>query len=388
MLSQQDLIEIISKGESPYIEFKEEKIKPNDLAGEIVSFANMEGGTIIIGVSDEGIIKGVSIEDIEEKIMNICRNNCIPNIIPIYKEIVVDNAKVVVLTIPKGVNKPYYTVDNKYYVRVGTTKRIASREELMRLFQASGAVDFDISSVEGTTKKDLNMDLIRDYFLKYNMFDLYEETDEAVDRILVNADILREGANTKECTVGGLLIFGKKVEERLPQNGISFAHFRGNDITEELIDKKQIVGNLPDIVEQALVVIKNNIKTPSTIVGAVREEKEIYPAVVLREALVNAVVHRNYSIIGSKIRVLMFSDRIEFHSPGKLPNTVTIDKMKIGVSYSRNPFLVKYMENLRYIDQLGRGIPMIIKNMKNLGAREPELKEIGEEFVLTIYRPD
>lgn len=388
MLSQQDLIEIISKGESPYIEFKEEKIKPNDLAGEIVSFANMEGGTIIIGVSDEGIIKGVSIENIEEKIMNICRNSCIPNIIPIYKEIVVDNAKVIVLTIPKGVNKPYYTVDNKYYVRVGTTKRIASREELMRLFQASGAVHFDISSVEGTTKKDLNMDLIRDYFLKYNMFDLYEETEEAVDRILVNADILREGANTKECTVGGLLIFGKKVEDRLPQNGISFAHFRGNDITEELIDKKQILGNLPDIVEQALVVIKNNIKTPSTIVGAVREEKEIYPAVVLREALVNAVVHRNYSIIGSKIRVLMFSDRIEFHSPGKLPNTVTIDKMKIGVSYSRNPFLVKYMENLRYIDQLGRGIPMIIKNMKNLGAREPELKEIGEEFVLTIYRPD
>ena len=388
MLNQQELIEIINKGENPYVEFKEEKIKPNDLAGEIVSFANMEGGTIIIGVSDDGIIKGVSIEDIEERIMNICRNNCIPNRIPIYQEIVIDGAKVVVLTIPKGINKPYYTVDNKYYIRVGTTKRIASREELMRLFQASGAVHFDISPVEGTTKKDLNMDLIRDYFLKYNMFDLYEETEEAVDRILVNADILREGANTKECTVGGLLIFGKKVDDKLPQNGISFAHFRGNNITEELIDKKQIVGNLPDIVEQALVVIKNNIKTPSTIVGAVREEKEIYPTVVLREALVNAVVHRNYSIIGSKIRVLMFSDRIEFHSPGKLPNTVTIDKMKIGVSYSRNPFLVKYMENLRYIDQLGRGIPMIIKNMKNLGAREPELKEIGEEFVLTIYRPD
>ncbi|MSU00229.1 ATP-binding protein [Tissierella pigra] len=388
MLSQQDLIEIISKGENPYIEFKEEKIRPNDLAGEIVSFANMEGGTIIIGVSDDGIIKGVFAEDIEEKIMNICRNNCIPNIIPIYKEININGLKVVVLTIPKGINKPYYTVDNKYYIRVGTTKRIASREELMRLFQASGAVHFDISSVEGTTKKDINMDLIRDYFLKYNMFDLYEETEEAVDRILVNADILKEGINTKECTVGGLLIFGKKVEDKLPQSGISFAHFKGNDITEELIDKKQIVGNLPDIVEQSLVIIKNNIKTPSTIVGALREEKETYPSVVLREALVNAVVHRNYSIIGSKIRILMFSDRIEFHSPGKLPNTVTIDKMKIGVSYSRNPFLVKYMENLRYIDQLGRGIPMIIKNMKDLGAREPELREIGEEFVLTIYESD
>lgn len=388
MLSQQDVIDIISKGENSYVEFKEERIKPNDLAGEIVSFANMEGGTIIIGVSDNGTIKGISIVDMEERIMNICRNNCIPNIIPIYQEIVINDEKIIILTIPKGANKPYYTVDNKYYIRVGTTKRIASREELMRLFQASGAVHFDISPVEGTNKKDLNVDLIRDYFLKYNMFDLYNEPEETIDRILVNADILREGVNTKECTVGGLLIFGKNVENKLSQSGISFAHFRGNDITEELIDKKQIVGNLPDIVEQTLVVIKNNIRTPSTIVGAIREEKEIYPNVVLREALVNAVVHRNYSIIGSKIRVLMFTDRIEFHSPGKLPNTVTIDKMKIGVSYARNPFLVKYMENLRYIDQLGRGIPMIIKNMKELGAREPELKEIGEEFILTIYRPN
>ena len=87
MLSQQDLIDIISKGENAYVEFKEEKIKPNDLAGEIVSFANLEGGTIIIGVSDDGLIKGITLEDFEEKIMNICRNNCIPNIIPFYQEI-------------------------------------------------------------------------------------------------------------------------------------------------------------------------------------------------------------------------------------------------------------------------------------------------------------
>lgn len=233
-----------------------------------------------------------------------------------------------------------------------------------------------------------HLDLIRDYFLKYNTFDLYEEDEERVDQILVNADILRPGVTGKECTVGGLLIFGKRTDHILTQSSISFAHFRGNDITEELIDKKNIVGNLPELVEQTLVVMRNNIKTPSKIVGAVREEKEIYPTLVLREALVNALVHRNYSIIGSKIRILMFDDRIEFHSPGKLPNTVTIDKMKIGVSYSRNPFLVKYMENLRYIDQLGRGIPMIMKKMQNLGAREPELKEIGEEFILTIYRPE
>lgn len=283
-------------------------------------------------------------------------------------------------------DKPYYTSDHKYYIRVGTTKRIASREELLRLFESNGALHFDISPVEGTSMKDLNIDVIRDYFLKYNAFDLQEEAREAAERILINADIMTEANGKALCTVGGLLVFGKKPEVRLPQNGISFAHFRGLEITDELIDKKILTGRIQDIAEQAMVVLKNNIKSPSIINGIKREEKDEYPVIVMREAIVNTLVHRNYSISGSRIRIFMFDDRIEFHSPGRLPNTVTIDKMKIGISYARNPFLVKYMENLRYIDQLGRGIPMILKAMKEAGAKEPLLRESGEEFVLIIYK--
>ena len=152
-------------------------------------------------------------------------------------------------------------------------------------------------------------------------------------------------------------MFGKSPADKLPQHGVSFAHFNGLDITENLIDKKIIIGRLPDVAEQTLAVLKNNIKTSSAVEAAKRVEKEIYPDLVLREAVVNALVHRNYSIVGSKIRIFMFHDRLEFRSPGRLPNTVTIEKMKVGVSYARNPFLVKYMENIRYIDQLGKGFP-------------------------------
>jgi len=248
------------------------------------------------------------------------------------------------------------------------------------------ALHFDISPVEGTSMKDLNIDVIREYFLKYNAFDLYEESKESIERILINGEIMKETSEKVFCTVGGLLIFGKMPEKSLPQNGISFAHFRGIEITDELIDKKVLTGRIQDIADQAMVVLKNNMKIPSVINGIKREEKSEYPVLVLREAIVNTLVHRNYSISGSKIRIFMFEDRIEFHSSGRLPNTVTIDKMKIGVSYARNPFLVKYMENLRYIDQLGRGIPMILKTMKEVGAEEPLLKESGEEFILTIYK--
>lgn len=385
-MNQDEIREIINNGENSYIEFKEEGIKAKDLAEEIVAFANSEGGTILIGVDDDGNIAGVSETLLEEKVMNVCRNNCIPNIIPEFQSVDMDGKIIAIVTISKGLNKPYYTTDHKYYIRVGTTKRIASREELLRLFEANGALHFDISPVEGTSVKDLNLDVVREYFFRYNAFDLYEESKESVQRILINADIMTETNGNVPCTVGGLLVFGKNPERRLPQNGISFAHFKGIEITDELVDKKIITGRIQDIAEQIMVVLKNNMKTPSVINGLKREDNEEYPMLVLREAIVNTLVHRNYSIIGSKIRIFMFEDRVEFHSPGRLPNTVTIEKMKIGISYARNPFLVKYMENLRYIDQLGRGIPMILKSMKATGAKEPQLKELGEEFVLTLFK--
>lgn len=381
-----ELLEIIHGGENFYIEFKEEQVKSKDLGEEIVAFANSEGGTILIGVSDSGEIKGVSNLKIEETIMNICRNNVVPNIIPNFETITIDEKNIVILGIPKGLSKPYSTVDNKYYVRVGTTKRIASREELLRLFEGNGSLHYDISPVPNTSIKDLNLDIIRDYYLKYNAFDLYDEDREQVERILLNADILKDLNGEKVCSVGGLLIFGKTPSNSLPQNGISFAHFNGNDISDELIDKKVIEGRIQDIADNTLTIIKNNILSPSVIKGLKRDEKESYPLIVLREALVNSLVHRNYSIYGSKIRLFMFDDRIEFRSPGRLPNTVTTEKMKVGVSFARNPFLVKYMENMRYIDQLGRGIPMILKTMKALSSFEPTLQELGDEFILTIYK--
>ncbi|NLO81517.1 MAG: histidine kinase [Clostridiales bacterium] len=319
-----EIKEIIKNGENYYVEFKEESIRAKELAEEIVAFSNSEGGTILIGVDDEGNIKGVEDDRIEETVMNICRNNCIPHIIPFCESVEVEGKRVLVITVPKGLNKPYSTNEYKYYIRVGTTKRLASKEELLRLFEASGSFHYDLSPVTGTSMKDLDINIIRDYFMRYNTFDLFEEPEGSVERILLNADILKEVDGKKLCTVGGLLIFGKKPESHLPQNGVSFAHFRGSEITDELIDKKLITGRIQDIAEQLMVVIKNNMLVPSVINNLRREEKAEYPMVVLREAIVNSLVHRNYSISGSKIRVFMFDDRIEFRSPGRLPNTVTV----------------------------------------------------------------
>jgi ATP-dependent DNA helicase RecG len=110
---------------------------------------------------------------------------------------------------------------------------------------------------------------------------------------------------------------------------------------------------------------------------------------VLREAVTNAVAHRDYTILGAKVRVYVFFDRIEIRSPGSLPNTVTIEKMKVGsVSVARNPFIISYLVEFKYVERLGRGALSILQNMERLGAPEPLLKEEGEEFIFTIYYPD
>jgi ATP-dependent DNA helicase RecG len=138
-------------------------------------------------------------------------------------------------------------------------------------------------------------------------------------------------------------------------------------------------------VDTALAVIKNNILQPSTIVGTKRVDTGfIYPDKVFRELLINACVHRNYAITGSRIRVFLFADRIEFISPGNLPNTVTIEKLRAGVSYAVNPVIVKFMENLRYIDKLGRGIPMVCNEVEK-NHKKIDFKELGEEFKVILY---
>lgn len=163
-----------------------------------------------------------------------------------------------------------------------------------------------------------------------------------------------------QLTIAGLLIFGINPQRYMPNAYISYAHFAGETIDAQLIDKQLIEGTLPEQIDRALAVIKNNIVVPSTVVGAKLEETApAYPDKVFRELIVNAVTHRNYGIVGSRIRILQFSNRIEFVSPGRLPNTVTVNKLPYGVSYPSNPIIVKFLENLRYVDELGRGLPMV-----------------------------
>jgi len=382
MYSKEEIIQLIEGGENSAVEFKTADVNVDSLSREMVAFSNTNGGVILLGVEDGGKITGLPPgKNFEEWTANIARNNVIPALFFDYYEFELDNKKIALLNIPKGKDKPYQTLKHQFLIRVGSTNRITTQSELMRLFQQSGVFHFDANAVDNTSWSDLNLTKIDRYFNRYDI-DFSHESEQEKFNLLKNSDILNENGNA---SVAGLLIFGINPQRHLYNAGISFAHFKGNEITADLIDKQNIESTIDFQVDTALSVIKNNLLHPSTIIDTKRVDTGfIYSDKVFRELLVNACVHRNYAIAGSRIRVFLFDERIEFISPGKLPNTVTIEKLKAGVSYAVNPIIVKFMENLRYIDKLGRGLPMVYREAEK-NNKEIIFKELGEEFKVTLY---
>jgi ATP-dependent DNA helicase RecG len=371
---------LLQQGENNAVEFNSTGVSSDGLAKEIVAFANTFGGRILMGVEDDGSVSGATnITQVEEWVTNICRQNVIPPIQVVMQIETQNDLNVLHIEVPKGKDKPYQTNKNQYLVRVGSTNRLASHQELLRLFQQAGVFHFDATGVPKTTITDLNWAKLDQFFSQYGV-DFSNESDK--ERLLVNTDLM---TSEGEITVAGLLVFGINPQKYLHNASISFAHFAGNSLSDTLLDKQVIEGTLDYQIDTGLAVLKNNIRHPSVIEGAkIVDTFFMYPDKVFREIIVNACLHRNYAISGSRIRIFLFDDRLEVRSPGRLPNTVTIEKMKSGVSYAPNPLLLKFMENLRYIDKLGRGIPMVyqtaIRNNKTL-----LLEEQGEEFVLTLF---
>ncbi len=372
---------LIAQGENRGLEFKTADVRPEGLAREITAFSNTNGGTVLIGIDDNGSVIGVSSRDnIEEWAANVVRNNIVPSTSPEINLVSCQGKQVLWIEVPRGVNKPYQTIDGKYWIRVGSTNRMATKEELSRLFQQAGLVHFDISQVLGSSMADMDSNALHEYWHTYYDVDYLGLEQIEQQRLLLNADILTELSGEVCTTIGGILMFGKNPQRRVPQASIVFAVFDGTELTDDLLDKQEIVGTLPEQINQTGAKVRTFLPRPSTITGMQRQERSVIPDKVIREALVNAICHRDYSISNRKITVYVFQDRVEITSPGRLPNTLSIEKILTGNSAPRNNFILKYLDNMRFIDGLGRGVPMIKKAMGDRFAYSEE----GELLRLTL----
>jgi len=384
-LAKDELASLIAGGEDSFTEFKGPDVSNRDLAKELCAFSNSAGGRVFVGIDVDGTIVGSEGWD-EERIMNVARTLLDPPIVPGYQRLVWhQGTEIIVASIDQGVEKPHAVGGGEgkhYFVRVGSTSREASREELIRLTQASGAVAGDLRPVIGSTVKDLDDALLAGRFAgrRTIQWDALDET-QRLD-VLINGEIVHP--ETRGPTVAGLLCYGRAPQERLAYATVNCVSYRGVVAERELLDRAEIGGRVDQQVNDTVAFIERNLRNPSTVSGLTREDAPRPSRESLRELIANAVAHRHYGIAGPT-QVRVFGNRIEVLSPGGLPNGVTPAAMRVGVSVRRNEFLVQYLESLGLVDAVGRGVVLLLEEAARLGLPEPTIKTPEGFAVVTLF---
>jgi ATP-dependent DNA helicase RecG len=401
-MTRTELLEMIHNGENSGVEFKRDVIQNHDLARELVAFANFQGGVVLLGVEDDGSVSGITRDNLEEWVMTACRDKVRPGLIPFY-EVVKDvepGKDVAVVRVSRGfdVQTLWHNNKNAYYIRVGTQSREPSPEELSRLFQQRGTFRAELRPVSGAVLADLDLRRLKNYFVRVRQQDVPADDDEAGwATLLFNTEIMVEDG----ITVSGMLLFGRTPNRFLPQAGIDAAAFPGNSkdygarersalrgpLTPLLNDADEIVE--AGLVEQALAFVQRNTAVAGQLEegGARREEVSAYPREAVREAVVNALVHRDYLLSSTDIELTIYDDRMEIVSPGRLPNGITPARMLTGCRAARNQLIKDVMRDYRYLENSGMGVPRkIVKCMREHNGTEPVLIEDGERFVLRLLR--
>ncbi len=380
-----EFMELLKKGEDSYTEFKEEKVHPEKLAKTIVAFANTAGGNLIIGVADDCEITGISNFDKEmQRIDNICANNCEPPIFPEMERLFYEDKKILIIKIPKGSQRPYRTNKGIYYVKTASGKRIASSGELKEIQQASGSIYYDELPIPNTSLENIDLKYVDSFLFTYLKKQI-DDFDLKVDILLKNLKILTLYENRTVTTIGGMLFFGKNPEFQFPYCKITIVRFPGNDIGEKF-EKKDIEGKIIEQIDRTETILKDFLRSETEIIGFQKEEpKYEIPIEVLREVVINAIAHRNYRLL-SQIRIFIFDNRIEIKSPGKLPNTITIENIKFGSFFHRNHLIVSFLTKVHKMTEIGTGITRVIRLLKKHTGKEPEFIETDNEFIVRIWR--
>ncbi len=408
-MTKAELLEIIANGENSRVEFKHDSVQAAPFAKEMSALLNLEGGVILVGVEDDGEITGLSRDRkiAEEWVMNVARQNIQPSPIPVFTSMKVDDDNVVgiVELHADGPGKPYKARMDKAwvtYVRVGSTSRVAIREEEGRLYQAARLVRYETKPVIDTGLESLAIDRIESYFrviLKREVVPGREDVDDW-QQLLLNSDLLVRAGDYICASVAGLLLFGQNPNRRLPQAGVTAAVFPGTEKDYNTVDEERIRGPLvplvsehssaidTGVVDRSVDFVKRNMGSVAWLDGGRRRRRPSFPLDAVREAIVNAVSHRDYAREGTDIEISMYADRLEIISPGRLPNGVTVEKMKQGiVRVARNELVKEILRDYGYMEHFGMGVRnRIIRSMLDHNGSNPDLIEEEDRFKVCLWK--
>jgi len=383
IMNEQELINIINSGESSKVQLKERLPSLDNLAHELIAFSNSHGGTIIFGVNDKtGELNGLSfseIQQINQQIVNVATQKVYP---PVYIEtetITVSGNRLVIIKIEEGLSKPYKDANGTIYMKNGCDKRkVTSNDEIARLLGSRNLLADEIEIFE-TDIKDIDVRLFSDYFKnEFNM--TYDEKGLSLEKALIVKKVMRNG----HLTLAGLLFFGNDPQLIRPAFCIKAVMFAGNDIGDNNYRSKpeNFAGTIPELFKQGMMYVKSSIKYLQNGQGFNSHGVPEISIIALEEVLQNALIHRDY-FKNSPVRLLIFENRIEIISPGKLPNSLTVDDVKYGNPVIRNNQIALFASRTMPYSGLGSGLRRAFANQPDL---ELENDVEGEQFIVRFPR--
>lgn len=381
-----ELLDIVGSGETSKVQFKEMLDNDDKIAAELIAMSNSKGGMILFGIKDKtGEICGLDYAELQyigNKIATIATDFVKPQVfvttevIPIKTE--TDSKKVLVVSIEEGIAKPYKDRNGVIWIKQGSDKRkLTDNNEQIRLFQQSGSLYVDEMIVPNTSIADIDSDKVEEYLEKIDE----EDIDLPRDQIYKNMNILKDF----RLTLGGLLFFSKEPQKYRPAFGIKAVSYFGNEIEGDAYrNSKDINGTIPELFEQGMAFFKSSLRQIQNGQNFNSTGVLEISSVALEELLQNALTHRDYSK-NAPIRILIFDNRIELISPGALPNSLTVENIKMGNTVVRNNLLVTFCSKTMKYRGLGSGILRALKEQQNIELINDSK---GEQFIVRIPRPN
>jgi len=367
-----EIKEIVMNGENQKVEFKTSLRLKNDIGKTISAFANTEGGVILVGVSDEGEILGVDIgRKTVKDLANWVKENTDPQTYPDIRVHQVKGKNIIEISVKESDEKPVFFKDRAFQ-RVGKTNQRISASKIRELAkQERVKLHWDERICEGATLEDIDEEKVRWYLERREKIrNVKKPMDMSLEELLMNIGAVNR--EVKKPTNAGILFFGKNPQRFFLNSQLRIARFKGIDVIHPVIDRLDCQGTLWEMVEMAEEFIRRNIRLLSFRVSTSfqREDKFEYPLDALREAIINALIHRDY-LEPADVRTFIFDDRIEVINPGSFPEGVSPDE---PVHKPVNPILCQFMYDVGFIERYGSGIKMMKRLCRQWGNKEPHYK--------------
>jgi ATP-dependent DNA helicase RecG len=359
--------------------FSAETTSVAKLAEILVALANAEGGTLLVGVdARSGAARGLADPDAAlDRALEAALATDPPLIIPLPRIEEIEGRPVLVARVPPGL--PHvYSHKGKYLIREGARTRPLTPRQLRHLMMERGATSFESLAPEGACLDDLDWTKVE----RYASGPVRSPAASSQDVLLRRGCLARGEGGSLRPTYAGLLLFGREPQRWVSAAEILVARYAGTTMGDSFI-KEEIRGTLPEQIHRAEAFVTGNIRRGVRLRGLERVEETEYPVEVVREAIVNAVAHRDYQIQGDEIRIFLFADRIEFYSPGRLPGHVTVENL-VHERYSRNETVVQVLSDMGFNERLGYGIDRMIRLMDEAGLPRPAFTETVAGFRVVV----